>query len=71
VAAVTVEEVRAEVTYEDRRPATSPPGAATWCDARVTAAGFYRRMRFTVVTEPCGETGIGPHVGTVTELSWN
>jgi predicted GNAT family N-acyltransferase len=34
-----------------------------WCDARVTAAGFYERMGFAVVTDPYDKPGIGPHVG--------
>jgi predicted GNAT family N-acyltransferase len=36
-----------------------------WCDARVSAAGFYERMGFTVVTEPYEKPSIGPHVGMV------
>jgi predicted GNAT family N-acyltransferase len=38
-------------------------GDLIWCDARVTAAGFYERMGFTVVTGEFDKPGIGPHVG--------
>jgi predicted GNAT family N-acyltransferase len=38
-------------------------GDLVWCDARVTAAGFYERMGFTVVTSEFDKPGIGPHVG--------
>jgi predicted GNAT family N-acyltransferase len=40
-------------------------GELVWCDARVSAAGFYERMGFAVVTEPFDKPGIGPHVGMV------
>ncbi len=43
-------------------------GDLVWCDARVTAAGFYERYGFTVVTEPFEKPGIGPHVGMVIEV---
>jgi predicted GNAT family N-acyltransferase len=43
-------------------------GDVLWCDARVTAAGFYERMGFTVVTEQYDKPGIGPHVGMVIDL---
>jgi predicted GNAT family N-acyltransferase len=43
-------------------------GDLLWCDARVTAAGFYERMGFTVVTEPFDKPGIGPHVGMLIGL---
>jgi predicted GNAT family N-acyltransferase len=43
-------------------------GDLVWCDARVTAAGFYERHGFTVVTEPYDKPGIGPHVGMVKDL---
>jgi predicted GNAT family N-acyltransferase len=43
-------------------------GDLVWCDARVTAAGFYERMGFTVVTEPFDKPGIGPHVGMLIDL---
>jgi predicted GNAT family N-acyltransferase len=38
-------------------------GDLLWCDARVTAAGFYERMGFAVVTDEYDKPGIGPHVG--------
>jgi predicted GNAT family N-acyltransferase len=43
-------------------------GDLVWCDARVTAAGFYERQGFSVVTEPFDKPGIGPHVGMVTAV---
>jgi predicted GNAT family N-acyltransferase len=43
-------------------------GDLVWCDARVSAAGFYERMGFTVVTEPFDKPGIGPHVGMLIAL---
>jgi predicted GNAT family N-acyltransferase len=43
-------------------------GDLLWCDARVSAAGFYERMGFAVVTEPYDKPGIGPHVGMVIDL---
>ncbi|HLM06542.1 MAG TPA: GNAT family N-acetyltransferase [Blastococcus sp.] len=44
-------------------------GDLVWCDARVTAAGFYERMGFAVVTGEFDKPGIGPHVGMLIELS--
>ncbi|SOE01088.1 GNAT family N-acetyltransferase [Blastococcus haudaquaticus] len=45
-------------------------GDLVWCDARLSAAGFYVRTGFTVVTpEPYDKPGIGPHVGMLIELS--
>jgi predicted GNAT family N-acyltransferase len=43
-------------------------GDLVWCDARVTAAGFYERMGFAVVTGEFEKPGIGPHVGMVIEV---
>jgi predicted GNAT family N-acyltransferase len=43
-------------------------GDLVWCDARVTAAGFYARMGFTVVTDEFDKPSIGPHVGMVIEV---
>ncbi|MFD2091880.1 GNAT family N-acetyltransferase [Blastococcus deserti] len=43
-------------------------GDLVWCDARVSAAGFYERMGFTVVSEAFDKPGIGPHVGMVKNL---
>jgi predicted GNAT family N-acyltransferase len=39
-----------------------------WCDARTSAAGFYERFGFTVVTDEFDKPGIGPHVGMVIEV---
>jgi predicted GNAT family N-acyltransferase len=39
-----------------------------WCHARVSAAGFYERMGFAVVTEPYEKPPIGPHVGMLITL---
>jgi predicted GNAT family N-acyltransferase len=44
-------------------------GDLVWCDARTSAAGFYERMGFVVVTEEFDRPGIGPHVGMCRELS--
>ena len=43
-------------------------GDLVWCDARVTAAGFYERMGFAVVTDEFDKPGIGPHVGMCRDL---
>jgi predicted GNAT family N-acyltransferase len=43
-------------------------GDVVWCDARVSAVGFYERVGFIVVTEEYDKPGIGPHVGMVREL---
>jgi predicted GNAT family N-acyltransferase len=43
-------------------------GDLVWCDARTTAAGFYERMGFAVVTDPFDKPGIGPHVGMLIPL---
>lgn len=43
-------------------------GDLVWCDARTSAAGFYERMGFTVVTDEFDKPGIGPHVGMVIEV---
>jgi predicted GNAT family N-acyltransferase len=43
-------------------------GDLVWCHARVTAAGFYERMGFAVVTEQYEKPPIGPHVGMVIDL---
>jgi predicted GNAT family N-acyltransferase len=43
-------------------------GDLVWCDARVSAAGFYERMGFTVLTEEFDKPGIGRHVGMLIEL---
>ena len=40
-------------------------GDLVWCDARVTAAGFYERMGFATVTAPYDKPPIGPHIGMV------
>ena len=38
-------------------------GDLVWCDARVTAAGFYERIGFTVVTERVRQAGHRPARG--------
>ena len=43
-------------------------GDLVWCNARTTAAAFYERFGFAVVTEPFDTPGIGPHVGMVIQL---
>ena len=47
---------------------TARGGDLVWCDARVSAAGFYERMGFTVVTDEFEKTGIGPHVGMLIDI---
>jgi predicted GNAT family N-acyltransferase len=47
---------------------TARGGDLVWCDARVSAAGFYERMGFTVVTGEFDKPGIGPHLGMVIDL---
>jgi GNAT superfamily N-acetyltransferase len=41
---------------------TRSGGGLLWCNARVTAEGFYRALGFTVVSEPWDDPEIGPHV---------
>jgi predicted GNAT family N-acyltransferase len=43
-------------------------GDLVWCDARTSAAGFYERFGFEVVTGEFDKPGIGPHVGMVIEI---
>jgi predicted N-acetyltransferase YhbS len=43
-------------------------GDLVWCHARVSAAGFYERMGFEVVTEPYDKPPVGLHVGMLVEL---
>ena len=43
-------------------------GDLVWCDARTSAAGFYERLGFTVVTDEFDKPGIGPHVGMVIDV---
>ena len=43
-------------------------GDVVWCDARTSAAAFYERMGFTVVTGEYEKPGIGPHVGMLVDL---
>jgi predicted GNAT family N-acyltransferase len=37
-------------------------GTELWCNARIPAAGFYRRAGFDIVSEEFEIAGIGPHV---------
>ena len=55
---------------EDRAPQVvgDVGGDLVWCDARTTAARFYERAGFTVVTGEYDKPGIGPHVGMVEDL---
>jgi predicted GNAT family N-acyltransferase len=43
-------------------------GDLVWCHARVTAAAFYERMGFTVVTGEYDKPDVGPHVGMLIAL---
>ena len=54
VGAALLERVRDFVARSD--------GGLLWCNARVTAQGFYLAAGFVVVGEPWDEPGIGPHV---------
>jgi len=56
------------LVVEGLRRVAERGGDVVWCDARVTAAGFYQRMGFTVVTGEYDKPGIGPHVGMVIDL---
>ncbi len=42
--------------------AAASGGGELWCNARMGALGFYRRMGFDVVSEEFDIPGIGPHV---------
>jgi predicted GNAT family N-acyltransferase len=44
-------------------------GDVLWCNARETAAGFYARMGFAVVTGLFPVDPIGPHYGMLKELT--
>ena len=37
-------------------------GGLLWCNARVSAEGFYRALGFVTVSEPWDDPDIGPHV---------
>jgi predicted GNAT family N-acyltransferase len=37
-------------------------GTEVWCNARMSAVGFYRRAGFEVISEEFDVPGIGPHV---------
>ena len=37
-------------------------GGELWCNARLAAVGFYRRVGFDVVSDEFEIPGIGPHV---------
>lgn len=41
---------------------TRSGGGVLWCNARVSAEGFYRTAGFSTVSQPWDEPGIGPHV---------
>ena len=41
---------------------TSRGGRTLWCNARMTAAGFYARLGFTEFSETFDIPGVGPHV---------
>lgn len=40
----------------------SSGGTLIWCNARVSALGFYEHAGFTATGDPWDEPGIGPHV---------
>ncbi|HEX4427725.1 MAG TPA: GNAT family N-acetyltransferase [Frankiaceae bacterium] len=41
---------------------TRSGGGLLWCNARVSAEGFYRSLGFVAVSEPWDDPEIGPHV---------
>jgi predicted GNAT family N-acyltransferase len=53
------------LVIEGLRLVAARGGDLLWCDARVSAAAFYERMGFAVVTGTYDKPGIGPHVGMV------
>jgi ribosomal protein S18 acetylase RimI-like enzyme len=53
---------------EGLRRAAARGADLVWCHARVTAAGFYERMGFAVVTQRYEKPPIGAHVGMVIGL---
>jgi GNAT superfamily N-acetyltransferase len=55
--AALIERVRDFVRRSDADPA-----GLIWCNARVSAEGFYEKMGFVRVSEPWVEPGTGPHV---------
>ena len=48
---------------------TTSGGAELWCNARLSAVGFYRRAGFEVLSEEFDVPGIGPHVVMARALS--
>ena len=42
--------------------AAASGGGELWCNARMGAVGFYRRLGFDVVSDEFDIPGIGPHV---------
>ena len=41
------------------------PGRVCWCNARMSAVGFYEKLGWRVVSEPFDVPGVGPHVKMV------
>jgi predicted GNAT family N-acyltransferase len=41
------------------------PGRVFWCNARLSAVGFYEKLGWRVVSEPFDVPGVGPHVKMV------
>ena len=48
---------------------TASGGAELWCNARLSAVGFYRRAGFEVMSEEFDVPRIGPHVVMARRLS--
>lgn len=44
-------------------------GAELWCNARMSAVGFYRRNDFEVLSDEFDVAGIGPHVVMAREVA--
>ncbi|MDO7743693.1 MAG: GNAT family N-acetyltransferase, partial [Pedobacter sp.] len=42
-----------------------------WCNARSTAAGFYKKLGFKMISEEFEIPGVGPHFNMLYSLSKN
>ena len=61
---------RALVRYAMEDAATRRPEMRfAWCNARVSAAGFYQKLGWRIVSEPFVIPTAGPHVRMVIELA--
>jgi predicted GNAT family N-acyltransferase len=53
---------------DDMMRAGTPVPPLLWCNARVTAIGFYQRCGWTVVSGEFNVPGIGPHVNMTRQV---